>query len=135
MPGPLARAVTYSVVGFATEVAFSALHDVKRREPVRLRTSPWMLPIYALVTPLFEPMHDRIRRRLPVPQRAAIYGAGFLATEYATGAVLRNLKGEAPWDYTYARFHLHGLIKPDYFFFWAAAGLALERLHDELSPP
>ena len=135
MPGPLARAVTYSVVGFATEVAFSALHDVKRRETVRIRTSPWMLPIYALVTPMFEPLHDRIRRRLPIAQRAAIYGAGFLATEYATGALLRRLKGEAPWDYTYARFHLHGLIRPDYFFFWAAAGLALEHLHDELVPP
>ena len=134
MPGPLARTVAYSVVGFATEVAFSALHDVKRRDKVRLRTSPWMLPIYVLITPLFESLHGRIRHRLPVPQRAAIYGAGFLATEYATGALLRRLLGQAPWDYTYARVHLHGLIRPDYFFFWAGAGLALERLHDELSP-
>lgn len=130
--GPLTRTLIYSAVGFATEVAFSAIHDRKRGEKVRLRTSVWMFPIYALITPLYEPLHRVLEGNTAV-QRAAIYGAGFLATEYATGSLLRSAHGEAPWDYSYARVHVNGLIRLDYFFIWAVAGLALERLHDGLT--
>lgn len=131
--GFLQRTAIYSVVGFAYEVAFSALHDAARGKPVRFRTSPWMFPIYALIAPLYEPVHDALRDRLPRLGRATVYGAGFLAVEYVSGALLRGVRGEAPWDYTYARRHLHGLIRPEYFFLWAAAGIALEPLHDSLT--
>jgi uncharacterized membrane protein len=126
-----ARAGIYSVVGYMSECAFSAVHDLARGKPVRWRTSPWMLPIYGLIQPLFERAHDGLRDTHPVA-RGAAYGIGFLAVEYATGAGLRKLRGQAPWDYSYARRHVHGLIRPDYFFLWAAAGLALEALHDRL---
>jgi uncharacterized membrane protein len=122
----------YSAVGFAFEVGFSALHDRARGKQVKLRTSPWMFPIYALIAPLYEPLHDALRDRVSAPVRAAVYGAGFLTVEYATGAGLRAVRGEAPWDYSYAKVHVDGLIRPDYFFLWAAAGLALEPLHDRL---
>ncbi|MFN2390126.1 MAG: hypothetical protein ABR575_11055 [Actinomycetota bacterium] len=127
-----ARAATYSAAGFAFEVLFSALHDKARGREVRLRTRPWMFPIYALILPLYEPLHDGMRGRVPLAHRAAVYGAGFLAVEYASGALLRAITGEAPWDYHYARVHVHGLIRPDYFFLWALAGLLLEPLHDRL---
>ncbi len=129
----LQRTVIYSLVGFGYEVVFSALHDLVRGKEVRFRTSPWMFPIYALIAPLYEPMHDAMRARVPMLIRSAVYGTGFLAVEYATGAGLRARRGEAPWDYTYARFHVNGLIRPDYFFLWAGAGLALEPLHDRLT--
>ncbi len=129
----LKRTVVYSAVGFAYEVAFSTLHDRARGKDVHFRTSPWMFPIYALIAPLYEPMHDAMRERVPRLARAAVYGAGFLAVEYATGAGLRAWRGEAPWDYSYARVHVNGLIRPDYFFLWATAGLALEPLHDRLT--
>ena len=127
-----ARLPVYAGAGFAFEVAFSALHDAARGRRVRLRTSPWMLPVYALLLPLFEPVHDALRER-PLPLRASVYGAGFLAVEYASGRVFRRMLGDAPWDYTYARRHVDGLIRPDYFFLWALAGLLCERLHDELT--
>lgn len=93
-----------------------------------------MLPIYALIAPLYEPVHRAlVRRRVPRLQRAAIYGAGFLGVEYASGRLLRATRGTAPWDYSYARLHVNGLIRPEYFFLWAAAGLALEALHDRLT--
>lgn len=129
----LARAAIYSASGFTFEVAFSALHDKVRGKRVRFRTSPWMFPIYALILPLYEPIHDTVRDRAPLAGRAAVYGAGFLAVEYATGTILRATRGEAPWDYTYARVHVNGLIRPDYFFLWALAGLLLEPLHDRLT--
>ena len=123
----------YAVVGFTYEVAFSALHDAVRRKPVRLRTSPWMLPVYALIRPLYDPLHDELRRReVPAPVRGLVYGCGFLAVEYASGTFFRRALGEAPWDYTYARRHVNGLIRPDYLPLWAAAGLGLEPLHDHL---
>ncbi|HEX2295310.1 MAG TPA: hypothetical protein VHN37_08385 [Actinomycetota bacterium] len=128
----LARLPVYAVAGFAFEVAFSALHDVQRGRTARFRTSPWMLTVYALLLPLFEPVHDRLRGK-PLPARATVYGAGFLAVEYASGTGFRRLLGEAPWDYTYAKRHVNGLIRPDYFFLWALAGLLAERLHDELT--
>jgi hypothetical protein len=130
--GPATRLPVYATAGFAFEVAFSALHDLQRGRKVRLRTSPWMLPVYALLLPLYEPVHDRLRDR-PLPARATAYGLGFLAVEYASGVVFRRLLGEAPWDYTYAKRHVNGLIRPDYFFLWALAGLLCERLHDELT--
>ncbi|HEX2057941.1 MAG TPA: hypothetical protein VHI71_06190 [Actinomycetota bacterium] len=127
----LARLPVYAGAGFAFEVAFSALHDLGRGRPVRFRTSPWMLTVYALLLPLFEPVHDALRGK-PLAARGAVYGAGFLGVEYASGRAFRALLGEAPWDYTYARRHVHGLIRPEYFFLWAVAGLLCERLHDEL---
>jgi len=130
--GRLSRAVVYAVVGTGTDLAFNRLSALVQGKPVlELHTSPWMLPIYALVQPLYEPAHDLLRgRRWPV--RAAVYGAGFSAVEYASGRLLRRLRGAAPWDYSHARFQVHGLTRFDYFPLWALAGLALERLHDRL---
>lgn len=126
------RVAVYALTGFVAEVCFSALHDAVRGRAVTFRTSPLMLPVYALIRPLYEPLHDHLRGRA-APLRAACYGGGFLAVEYATGRLFRKLLGEAPWDYSYARVHVDGLIRPDYFFYWAPAGLALETLHDRLT--
>ena len=130
--GPLRRVVAYSIAGFLAEVAISAVHDVWRKKPVRFRTSPWMLPIYSLLLPLYEPLHDALRDRSLV-SRGTAYGVGFLAVEYASGVVFQKTLGDAPWDYSDARWQLHGLVRPDYFFQWAAVGLALEPLHDRLT--
>lgn len=129
---PAARLAVYAGAGFVFEVAFSALHDLGRGRRVRLRTSPWMLTVYALLLPLYEPVHDRLRGHA-VPVRATVYGLGFLAVEYASGRTFRRALGEAPWDYTYAKRHVDGLIRPEYFFLWALAGLLCERLHDEVT--
>lgn len=121
------------MTGFACEVAVSAIHDVWRKKHVRFRTSPWMLPVYSLLLPLYEPVHDALRERSWMT-RGTVYGLGFLAVEYGSGLIFRNTLGEAPWDYSGATYNLHGLIRADYFFQWAAMGLALEPLHDALTP-
>jgi hypothetical protein len=131
--GAPARAIVYSLTGYSFEVAVSALHDKVRGKEIRLRTSPWMFPIYALILPLYEPLHDAMRDRVQAPIRAAVYGGGFLGVEYATGAALRRFTGEVPWDYTEAKWHVDGLIRPDYFYQWAIAGMLLEPLHDRLT--
>ncbi len=91
-----------------------------------------MFPIYALAAPLYEPMHDALRRR-PWPLRAAVYAAGIMTVEYLTGWALERTIGECPWDYSKeARFHVRGYVRLDYAPAWALAGLLLEGLHDRL---
>lgn len=129
------RFALYGVLGWCAEVAFTAIVGFARERDRRLtgRTSLWMFPIYGLVQPLFEPSHDALRGRLPALGRGLVYGLGFLGVEYVSGRVLRGVVGDAPWDYSHAPHHLHGLIRVDYLPLWAGAGLGLERLHDRLT--
>lgn len=97
----------------------------------RARTSLRMFPVYGLARPLFEPAHERLRGR-SVAARGTVYGVGLLGVEYATGRLFRRALGSAPWDYSYARRHVDGLVRPDFFPLWAGYGLLLERAHDLL---
>jgi hypothetical protein len=133
--GPLPRAVVYGVTGCAGELFFTACTSAARTHRLHPRTSPLMLPVYALIQPLFEPVHRAMRGRVPLWGRALVYGGGFHAAEYLSGRLLRRLVGRAPWDYSNARWQLDGLIRFDYFPLWAAAGLMTERLHDILMAP
>ena len=120
------RAIAYGVLGLATELAFTGL---VRRRP---RTSLWVFPIYALARPLYEPVHDALRGRSP-GVRGLVYAFGFGGIEYAGGRALRAARGAAPWDYSHARWHLHGLARADYLPLWGLYGLALETVHDRLA--
>jgi len=132
---PAGRFLAYGLVGWCGEVLFTGIHDYIRTRDNRLpsRTSLWMLPIYGLLLPMFEPLHDAMRDRVPAPLRAAAYAGGFFGVEYSSGRLLRRLLGRAPWDYSGTRRHLHGLIRFDYAPVWGLAGLALEPLHDRLT--
>jgi uncharacterized membrane protein len=131
----LGRFALYGAFGLATEVAFTGAKDLARTGGRRFRghTSPWMFPVYGLAQPLFEPVHDLMRGRVPAPVRALVYAAGFTAVEYASGRVFRAALGEAPWDYSRSRWNLDHLIRADYAPLWAMAGLGLERVHDALT--
>jgi hypothetical protein len=126
----LGRLVVYAAAGWGVDACFTALHSLRRTGRPR-RSSFWNAPVYALAQPLFEPLHDRLRGR-PVAARGVVYGVGILAVEYTTGRLFRRTLGRAPWDYSYARRHVDGLVRPDFLPLWALYGLALERLHDAL---
>jgi len=131
------RAVTYGVLGLAAEVVFTGLRDAAgtRTRTPRLRgySYLWMLPIYALIAVLYEPVHDRLRAA-PRWKRAAAYAAGFVAVEYATGMAIKRLTGVVPWDYTgQSRYALPGgAVRLDYLPLWGSAGLLLERVDDAM---
>jgi len=133
----LERAAAYALVGWAAEVAFTALHGATGRgtRSWRLRGHSylWMAPIYGLAAVLFEPAHAAIRGR-PVAQRAAAYACGITGVEYVTGMAIRRGVGMVPWDYSgRGRFVLPGgAVRLDYLPLWAAAGLLMERLDDTL---
>jgi uncharacterized membrane protein len=129
------RFAVYGGLGLAAELVFTGAKDAfrTRGRSVRGRTSAWMFPVYGLAQPLFEPAHDAMRGRVPAPVRALVYAAGFTGIEYASGRLFRLALGETPWDYSHVRWNLDGLIRADYVPLWAAAGLALERVHDALA--
>jgi uncharacterized membrane protein len=129
----LGRFAVYGGLGWCMEVLFTGVHDyIRHRDPtLPSRSSVWMFPIYGLLQPLYEPLHEAIRDT-PVPVRGAAYGVGIMLVEYATGRMLRAALGKAPWDYSEARVHIDGLVRPSYFPLWAGAGLAAERVHDTL---
>jgi len=124
---PGARFLAYGLAGWALDSLFVWAHTGRRRPSSLLN-----VPVYGLAQPLFEPVHERIRRQPPA-LRATVYGAGALVVEYASGRLLRRLVGDAPWDYSGARFAVDGLVRLDYLPLWAAYGLGLERLHDLLT--
>jgi uncharacterized membrane protein len=134
MRSRLARAATYGAVGLAAELAFTGTKDLVRSKgrTFRAHTSPWMFPVYGLAQPLFEPAHDLLRDRAPTAVRALAYAVGFTIVEYGSGRVFQTLLGRAPWDYSHARWNLHGLVRAGYAPLWALAGLGLERVHDAL---
>lgn len=132
MRSRLVRFAGYGALGLTTELAFTAAHAAiaTRGRRFDAHTSVWMFPVYGLIQPLFEPAHAALRSRLPAPIRACVYAGGFLAVEYVSGRLYRRLLGEAPWDYSHARWNVDGLIRADYAIFWGLAGLALERVDD-----
>lgn len=124
---PGVRFLAYGLAGWTLDSLFVWAHTGRRRPSGLLN-----VPVYGLAQPLFEPVHDRVRRR-PVVLRAAVYGAGVLGVEYACGRLLRRFVGRVPWDYGDARFGIDGLVRLDYLPVWAAYGLGLERFHDLLT--
>jgi uncharacterized membrane protein len=130
------RAVAYGVLGWSTEVVFTALEELSHRQSrdARLRghTYLWMAPIYGLCAVLYEPAHDAVRER-PTAHRALAYALGILTVEYASGRLIRRATGVIPWDYTgRSPLAIRGATRLDYAPLWAAAGIALERVDDAL---
>jgi uncharacterized membrane protein len=118
------RFLAYGLTGWAIDSLYVWLHTGRRRPSSLLN-----VPVYGLAQPLFESLHDRVRER-PLALRATAYGLGILGVEYLSGRVLRRLFGQAPWDYSAARFGIEGLVRLDYLPLWALFGLGLERLDD-----
>lgn len=131
----LIRFLLYGMLGWCAEIVWSAVTEKVSGKQTDWRlaghTSLWMLPIYGLLAPLFEPLHDFLR-----PwhwfMRGVIYVLGIWLVEYATGWLLRRLTGNCPWDYSHLRGHLHGLVAWEYAPVWFLFGLGMERVHDAL---
>jgi hypothetical protein len=129
------RFIIYGLLGWCLEIVWTGL---PKRRPIDLRfpahTSWWMFPIYGLVAPLYEPMHNYLRRaNRPRWQRGLVYMVGIMSIEVLTGMLIAHLTGAIPWDYrSKTRWQWRGLTRFDYAPLWFGVGLALEPLHDWL---
>lgn len=115
-------------VGLFTEICFTALDSLKRRD-LRLKgtTSLWMFPIYgigALILPLSRFLQQK---KTPVLARGILYTCCIFTVEYLSGKKLRNRQC-CPWDYNRSHFHVNGLIRVDYAPWWFLFGLMMEHL-------
>jgi uncharacterized membrane protein len=127
------RSLAYGVLGWAVDRAFTTLTRSRRRGHLATPNADLaLIPIYGFALPLLGPVHAAVRSA-PMPARAAIYGVAFIAAEYTIARVLSSALGRAPWDYTGTRWSVHGRTRLDYIPLWAIAGLALERIHDQLT--
>jgi hypothetical protein len=141
----------YVGIGVCAEILWTAVYDVvagcrvdpadprnrlplSREERWRLegRTYLWMFPLYGFAGLALEPWHDAMRGA-PWLVRGLAWVATIFAIEYACGWAIHRAVGRCPWDYSYARWHVRGLIRLDYVPVWFCAGLLFERLHDALT--
>lgn len=139
--GCMERVLIYGAFGWCAEIVWTAAYElvadlarngrVASPERWRLtgRTYLWMFPLYGAGGLLFEPCHEALRA-YPWPLRGLVWMLLIFAVEYVSGAGLRRLTGLCPWDYSYARCQVHGLIRLDYAPVWFLFGLLLERVHD-----
>lgn len=129
----LVRFVLYGLGGWCGEVLYTALTGSLPRGDWRLvgHTYLWMFPIYGLIAPLYEPIHNLIRD-WPLLGRALVWSLGFTLVELASGWLIARLTGRCPWDYSDRRWAINPYIRWDYFPVWALVGLALEPAHDFL---
>ena len=129
------RFIIYGILGWCGEIIWTAtrekLSGQQRDWKLRGTTYLWMFPLYGLIAPLYEPLHNALRA-WPWPLRGVVYMLGFWAVEYLTGWLLKRLIGVCPWDYSRARWHVHGFIRLDYGPAWFLVGLGLESVHDLL---
>ncbi|MGI5838495.1 MAG: putative ABC transporter permease [bacterium] len=125
------RFFLYGLAGWAAEIIWTGAGSALRGD-ARLtgRTYLWMLPIYGCLI-FLEPVHDRIRHQ-PWYVRGTIWLLLIWAGEYLAGWFLAAAVGACPWDYSAARYNIHGLIRLDYGPVWFVAGFLFERLHDRL---
>jgi len=130
------RFAVYGMLGWAMEIGFTAVtQQFEGSGDRRLQghTYLWMLPLYGMAAVLFDPIHNRVRKR-SAPVRGVAYASGFIAAEYASGWALRRLTGVCPWDYTgRSRFVVDGVTRLDYAPLWASLGLGMERIERALS--
>ena len=129
------RFLLFGLFGWCTEIVFTALYGLGEALVARRRVDwalpgtsyLWMLPIYGGGGLLFERAYAVVAE-LPWPVRGGLYMIGCFVVEYTTGLAIKLVTGKIPWDYSHARFHLHGLIRWDYAPAWFAFGLVLEKV-------
>lgn len=114
------------VTGWCMEIVFTSIRPLLNGDfHLWGQTSLWMFPIYGLA--VFIAPFSRLLVDWPIICRAAVYGFFIMCGEFITGSILKAM-GVCPWDYADAIYAIYGVIRLDYFPFWAAAGLVFERL-------
>lgn len=91
-------------------------------------TSVWMFPIYG--TAMFIVPISKHLKGKSILIRGGLYTILIFLTEFITGSIL-SFFHLCPWDYSQAKFQIHGLIRLDYAPAWFITGLFFEKLLNE----
>ena len=131
----LIRFCIYGLLGWCWEVVWTAVTEKAwgKQRDWRLvgHTYLWMFPIYGLLAPVGEPLHDFLRPHFWV-LRGLVYLLGIWLVEFIAGWLLRRFTGKCPWDYSQFPGNIQGIITLEYAPVWFIFGLGFERVHDAL---
>lgn len=124
----LGKVLIYGCVGVLMEVFFTGIHSIVilRDRNAISRTSLHMILIYGLGALLLG------LERAAIPYKfifIPVCTLSIFVIEYVSGWVLRKL-GIKIWDYTLAKFSIHGLVRVDYLPFWLMVAVAFDILAD-----
>ena len=129
----LSRLFFYGMLGFSTEVMFTALWyvvDTKYNFGWTLHgcTSVWAFPIYAISMYAIEKMFLSLHTKVPLAVRGLAYLSWTYLWEFTTGYILRQFAA-CPWDYHgYTNYHIMGLVTFDYAPLWYIGTIILETI-------
>ena len=117
----------FGSAGLVMEVFWTGMGSLINKDfKATSKTSIWMFFIYgstAFMTPLIhimQPFHWLIR--------GLVYALTIFLIEYTMGISMKAVK-ICPWDYSGARYNIHGVIRLDYAPVWVAVGLIKEFIY------
>ena len=127
----LEKALIYGFIGLVAEVIFAGIFSALDGDiTLAGNTYILMIPVWFCGMFLLEYMHKLTKRSLHWIIRGICYTIICFAVEYTFGIFFKIVLGVIPWDYSYARWNIHGAIRLDYFPFWFLAGLLSEKVID-----
>ncbi|CDE46050.1 putative uncharacterized protein [Clostridium sp. CAG:411] len=126
----LKRFILCGFAGWCLECFWTGLGSIITASDKTLpcRTSVWMFPIYGTAM-LIVPISKRLKGK-SILIRGGIYTILIFLVEFITGSIL-SFFHLCPWDYSQAKFQIHGLIRLDYAPVWFLTGLFFEKLLNE----
>lgn len=114
------------IIGWCTEIIFTALQSLRRRDFRLLGiTSLWMFPIYGLGSFLMLPY--RLLKNCSLFIRGTVYAICIFLGEFFSGQLLTKIHA-CPWNYEKSRLNIKKVIRLDYAPLWFLFGLLLEKV-------
>jgi hypothetical protein len=135
----VALAIIAVVAGITCEIVFIGLADLISPRflcscsalgpgPPSRERPKWrlcMVPVYAAAALGMYGL-QRTAGSWPWLARVGIIVAALYAVEAATGATIRKLTGRCPWDYSYSRWSVRGLVRLDFAPVWLLIAIAVD---------
>lgn len=117
------------IIGWCTEIIFTALQSLRRRDFRLLGvTSLWMFPIYGLASLLIIPY--KFVKNTSALVRGTVYTLCIFLGEFFSGQLLNKFHA-CPWNYEKSRLNFKKVIRLDYAPLWFLFGLLLEKILDQ----
>lgn len=137
LPDVWVRIPLYAAIGLLTEILFTGIVDLispnflqswhvmgftqppspfTRNKRAVGYTFLWMIPCYAMIV-VIEPLSTALHA-WPLWLRGFIYLPLMWLGEFGTGWIIRSISGLCPWNYSYTRFSVKGLIRWDFAPIW-----------------
>lgn len=114
------------IIGWCTEIVFTALQSLRRRDFRLLGiTSLWMFPIYGLGSLLLLPY--KLIKNCSLFIRGTVYTLCIFLGEFFSGQLLSKIHA-CPWNYEKSRLNVKKVIRLDYAPLWFLFGLLLEKI-------